>query len=116
MSSTNTQNPLGPAGLRALKIAIAVMTIMIFVGLAMVAVRIVQLSSQPKTTSHTPVSPQQNRIAAPLPPGAKVTTMALSGDRLAVHYKSAGTASILIIDLKSGKSLTRIDLTPGPSN
>ena len=116
MSSTNTQSPLGPTGLLALKIAIGVMTLMIILGLALVAIRIVQLSSQSSTTTQRPASTTQNRIAAPLPPGAKVTSMALSGDRLAVHYETTSTTAILIIDLGTGKSVTRVDLNPRPSN
>ena len=48
----------------------------------------------------------------PIPQGAEVTTLALDGDRLAVHLKSQAGTEIAVIDLRSGKVLARVKLKP----
>jgi hypothetical protein len=45
-----------------------------------------------------------------LPPGAHIRTMALDGNRLAVHFEAAGKPGIAIMDVKSGQVLSRIDI------
>lgn len=52
------------------------------------------------------------QIQTALPAGAVIKTVALTGDRLAVHYETAAGSGIAIIDLASGRTLSRIQFTP----
>ena len=110
-----------PALVRALKIAVAGMGILILAGLAAVVWRIVHLSSSPKPAPLAPALSQP--AAAPgaaaeltpelmleLPQGAAVRSVTLSANRLAVHYEAPGGSGIAILDLETGRTLTRIRL------
>lgn len=108
---------LGPRGVRALKISIVVMSLMIAAGLLAIIGRIFYLASKPARpavatmTSGTALSPQ---IRAELPAGAAIRSMALGGDRLAVHYDAVGTSGILIVDLATGTVASRVEFVPAP--
>ena len=51
--------------------------------------------------------------ALTVPEGSKVTTMALDGNRLAVHFTTADGGEIVIVDLTTGRVLSRIKLQTG---
>jgi len=110
---------LAAGGVRALKIAIAVMTVLIAAGLAAIAWRLVALAGKPAghalpsagATGGHAIVPQ---VRAELPAGAVVRTMALGADRLALHYDAPAGAGVLIVDLASGAVLSRVDLVPSP--
>ena len=116
-----------PRQVRALKIAVIVMGVLLVAGFAfMLAAIVYQASRLGKPTASgagtAPVSSAtvSQPMALPdglasellIPQGAEVTTLALDGDRLAVHLKSQGGAEIAVIDLRSGKVLARIKLRP----
>ena len=105
--------PEGPY-VRALKIAVVVMGVMIVLGVLTVIGRIVYLGSQPSRQASISQSsarlPPLTRLA--LPQGAHVKQVSLSGDRLAVYYESAGSTGIAIVDLASGAVLSRVDVVP----
>ncbi len=105
--------PDGP-GVRALKIAVVVMGIMIVLGVLTVIGRIVYLANQRSTQGASAVG--SARLAAVIklatPAGANVRQVTLSGDRLAVHYDSAVGTAIAIVDLASGAVITRLELVP----
>lgn len=106
--------PDGP-GVRALKIAVVGMGIMIVLGVLTVIGRIVYLANQrPAQGGTSPAA--SGRVVAnaklALPSGAQIRQISLSGDRLAVHYESAGTGGIAILDLASGAVLSRVELVP----
>ena len=118
LPAANEQNP---ALVRALKIAVIGMGILILAGLAAVVWRIVHLSSSPKDVPPAPAlsQPAAARGAAAvltpemileLPEGAAVRAVTLSANRLAVHYEAPGGAGIAIVDLETGRTLTRIRL------
>lgn len=105
--------PDGP-GVRALKLAVVVMGIMMVVGVLVVIGRIVYLANQRGAQGTTATG--SARLAASarlaLPAGASVRQISLSGDRLAVHYEAPGGTGIAVVDLASGAVLSRVDVVP----
>jgi hypothetical protein len=53
-------------------------------------------------------------VRAEIPAGATVKTMALAGDRLAVHFDAPAGGGILVIELASGEVVSRVELVPAP--
>ncbi len=105
---------------RNLKIIVVAMGLLIFAGLATIVGRIIYLASgpaaQPPAADAGPASGAGAAVAdraLTLPAGAVVRSISLSGDRLAVHYEAAGTEGIAVLDLASGRVLTRVDLPRG---
>jgi len=117
------EGPLSPAGVRALKIAIVVMGIMIIIGVVVVIGRILYLVAQPssnapRTVAHA-TAPLPTTLTLPLPAGANIQHVALDGTRIAVTFKTGEENRIAILDLQTGKKLTEIrvaDQTPTPAN
>jgi hypothetical protein len=114
MTEIADTGPLRPAHVRLLKIAVIVMGILILMGIVAVVARIVYLvspsSRQPALSGASPASGQ--RLA--LPPGAVVRQVALSGDRLAVHYDGPEGPGIAVIDILTGSTVGRITIVPEP--
>jgi hypothetical protein len=113
---TPEQMPDGP-GVRALKIAVVAMGIMIVIGVLVVIGRIVYLASQgPRPATASGAVPTGARLAPAsrlaLPGGATVRQITLFGDRLAVHYEGPAGGGIAILDLASGSVLSRVDIVP----
>ena len=111
--SANDNGPLSSGQVKALKIAIAVMGIMIIAALLAIVGRVIYLS----TNKPAPGTPQAVTAVTPafapehafsLPPGAKVVRMSLEGNRLLVHYDLAGTPHASIYDLANGRRLSGI--------
>jgi hypothetical protein len=48
----------------------------------------------------------------PIPKDATVTSLALDGDRLALHLNSPAGSEIAVIDLKTGKIVARVHMKP----
>ena len=113
---------LGPGAVRALKITVVVMGILILIGLALVISRIIQLSSKTREqTAETGTTTTQTTIAEKaklaIPASATIKTISLSGHRLAVHYEAATGSEIAIIDMNTGKTVSRVKLVPSaPAN
>lgn len=107
--------PDGP-GVRALKFAVIAMGVMIVLGVLTVIGRIVYLANQRSAQGGASSSSTSARLAASaklaLPSGAQIRQISMSGDRLAVHYESAGTGGIAILDLATGNVLSRVELVP----
>ena len=107
--------PPDTPGVRALKIAIVVMGLMIVLGLLTIIGRMVYLASAGGKQGSSSAS-SSARIAPSaklaLPAGAHVKHVALSGDRLVVHYENAAGAGIAVLDLASGNQVSRIDIVP----
>lgn len=106
--------PDGP-GVRALKIAVVVMGIMMVVGIFVVFARIVYLANQ-RGAQGTTVAASSTRLAPQaqlaLPAGASIRQVSLSGDRLAVHYDSPSGSAIAVLDLATGSLLSRVQVVP----
>jgi len=116
--SDNTPLPgtvFTPRQVRVLKIAVIVMGILLVGGFAFVMAAIVYQASKlgEKPAAPAAVVPQVAEAvpgALALPPDATVTSMALDGDRLALHLQSSAGAEIAVIDVTSGKVLSRIKI------
>lgn len=118
-------------GVRILKFVVLGLGALLFLGFAALIWRIGTMmnSSQeprtatPATSIAVPGRPtEQNTDASrnsvpaatsgvvAIPEGAIVTTMSLSGDRLAIHYTTAEGGNIIIFDLAAGQEIQRLRL------
>jgi hypothetical protein len=100
---------------RVLKIAVIVMGILLVVGFGLVMVAIVYQASQlPDKESQAPARaaavPPEAQTELAIPPGAKVTSLALDGDRLALHLESSAGPEVVVVEIGTGKVLSRIKL------
>jgi hypothetical protein len=105
--------PLSPGQVRALKIAVVVMGVLIILGLFTVFARIIYLASRsgPQVQAASQASGKTAQRLA-LPRGAIVRQSSISGDRLAVQYEAPSGAGIVILDLASGQIVSRVELAP----
>lgn len=102
-----------PRQVRALKIAVIVMGILLVGGFGLVMATIVYQASKlgDKKVSAPAAAPETAPAAAlSLPQGATVSSMALDGDRLALHLQTSTGPEIAVIDVVTGKVLSRIKL------
>lgn len=99
---------------RNLKIAISVMGLMILLGLGAIVYRIIAGPSAPRLAAGSTVTALAptpgGEIAVELPKGAKVVSVSVSGNRLAVHHEGPAGTGIAIIDLDTGRRL--VDVKP----
>lgn len=112
-ASTRTTDPFSPAQLRILKIAVVVMGVILVLGFAAVIGRIAYLVT--RTGKPAPSTSIAKDLRLPLPEGAAVRSLALSGDRLAVHFDTHAGAGIAILDLLTGEPVTHVQLAPHAS-
>jgi hypothetical protein len=100
-----------PRQVRLLKIAVIVMGLLLAGGFAFVLATIVYQASQlSKESTESFPAPGGIEAEFAIPPGSEVTSLALDGDRLALHLQSSEGAEIAVIDLKTGRVLSRIKL------
>ena len=104
-----------PRQVRVLKVAVIVMGILLVGGFTLVVAGIVYQASKlgkDKQAAPAPAAEALSGTQAELaiPPGATVTSLALDGDRLALHLKSVAGPEVLIIDVTTGKVISRIKL------
>jgi flagellar basal body-associated protein FliL len=97
---------------RALRIAVIVMAVLIVMGLVALIGRIIYLFARPAAVIPGSAAAIAPRIQTALPAGAVIKSVAVSGDRLAVHYETAAGSGVVIVDIASGRSLSRIDFVP----
>lgn len=98
---------------RALKVLVVVMGIMIVAGVAVLVVAIAGRLSRggPATTPPQPFA----AVPVEMPAGARVETMSLGADRLAVAVVLPdGSWRIVVIDLASGRQLGTIPFRATP--
>ena len=103
-----------PRQVRALKIAVIVMGLLLVGGFAFVLAAIVYQASGGGQSGARAGAGASLSIESelPIPKDATVTSLALDGDRLALHLNSPAGLEIAIIDLKTGKLISRIRLKP----
>ena len=102
-----------PRQVRVLKIAVIVMGLLLAGGFAFVLAAIVYQASkggQDGAAAGAGVAAVETEL--PIPKDATVTSLSLDGDRLALHLQSSAGPEIVVIDLKTGKTLARIKLKP----
>lgn len=98
--------------MRMLKYAVIGMGIILILGFMVIAARIVYL-----TTRIDASPPPGSAVTAELPAGAEVSAMSLDGNRLALHLKgpAENERSVVIVDMASGRIISRVRLAPTPS-
>ncbi|MGD9667787.1 MAG: DUF6476 family protein [Hyphomicrobiaceae bacterium] len=98
--------------MRMLKYAVIGMGIVLILGFFIILARIVYLTSRMDASL-----PAGQELSIAVPAGAEVTSMSLAGNRLALHLAGPGPneRSIVVIDLASGRVVSRMRLEPGAS-
>ena len=110
-----------PRQVRLLKIAVVTMGLMLLAGLGAVIVGMIYQASKVGKTPVSAASPAAlesgiaDAGALTVPEGSKVSSMALDGNRLAVHLPTPEGGEIAIVDLTTGRVLSRITLQTGTS-
>ena len=96
---------------RNLKILIGGMSALIVAGIGAIAFKMLAFTASPRA----PASGTQAAIATPageialeLPKGAKVVSVSVSGNRLAVHHESPTGTGIAIIDIDTGRRIADV--------
>ena len=102
-----------PRQVRVLKIAVIVMGLLLVGGFAFVLAAIVyQASGGGQSGGRAGASLQGMESELPIPKDATVTSLALDGDRLALHLNSHAGPEIAVIDLKTGKIVALVHMKP----
>ena len=101
-----------PRQVRVLKIAVIVMGLLLVGGFAFVLAAIVYQASRggQATPSAEAAASTSTLSELQIPKDASVTTLALDGNRLALHLNSRQGGEIVVIDVATGKVLARIKL------
>lgn len=105
-----------PPNIRALRVAVLTMGVILLAGFGAVIARIVYLTTRPpavaESTAATSAPQTGTKVALDttlgLPQGAKIQSQSLSGNRLSVHYVAGDDESILILDLETGQTIGRV--------
>jgi hypothetical protein len=101
-----------PRQVRVLKMAVIVMGLLLVGGFAFVLAVIVYQASKGGEGPAVAKAIGGMETALPIPKDATITSIALDGDRLALHLNSAAGPEIAVVDLKTGKLVARIRLAP----
>ena len=105
-----------PRQVRLLKIAVIVMGILLVGGFAFVMAAIVYQASHlgqgkaRKATAPAPDAVPGPEMSLAIPPGSTVTSLSLDGDRLALYLNSSVEPEIVVIDIATGKVISRVKL------
>jgi hypothetical protein len=91
--------------IRALKVIVIVLGVVIVLGLGALVVGIARQASR---------GGEAGPVAATfaLPAGAEVLEMDLDGDRLAIRFRANGVQSIQLFDARTGKPVSTVTLAP----
>lgn len=100
---------------RGLKILVAVLGILIVAGVVTILARVVYLANKSPTQAAASKSTPAAQQELPLPAGAVIRSTSLSGSRLVVQYDAPGGSGIAILDLDTGKVLSRVRVGQDPS-
>lgn len=104
--------------MKALKVLVVVMGVLLVAGFAVVAVTVASRLNHRAGTPAAPVAtisvPNGEHRSVDLPAGAEVVTVQSDGDRVAVRLKLAeGGEELILLDWKTGARLATLDLKPG---
>jgi len=106
----------GKGAARVLVLVVAFLGSLILVALGAVLFKIVSLATAPAEPAKASATLDGSgtvpagRLA--LPAGARVKSVSLSGERLAVHYESAGQEGVAVVDLSTGAVVRRLEIAP----
>lgn len=100
---------------RNLKTLVGALGALIVLGIAAVGWRATNIASTPRAAFPNTAASTVTALATPggeilleLPKGAKVTIVAISGNRLAVTYDSPSGTGIAVLDLDTGQRIATI--------
>lgn len=117
----DTQQPEPPSGIvlgdrhvRMLRLAVIAMGVVLILGFAAVIARIVYLVGRGSDKAPVAAQALAERATVALPAGASVRNLALSGQRLAIHFDAPSGAGIVVIDLATGGVVSRVGLVAMP--
>ena len=103
-----------PSQIKKLKIAIAVMSVLLVAGFILLLVGIyLQTQKTGKAAGATAVSPPvgiYGTMTLPVRAGAEVTQMLTDQGRLILHLRQPSGSEIAIIDLSTGREIQRLRL------
>lgn len=97
--------------IRALKIIVVVMGILIVIGVAVIVVTIV---NRLRAMSDAAPPAGFGEVAVPVAEGARVTDMTADDGRLLLRLEESGEIRVVIIDLATGAPLGTVRLEPVP--
>jgi hypothetical protein len=95
---------------RNLKILVSTLGILIIAALGAVVFKFLTLSSSTRDTA-APAPQGRNiggEIAFEIPRSAKVVSVSLSGDRLAIHHDGPAGVGIAVVDIETGRRIADI--------
>ena len=112
------ENPLGtPKNMRRLKMAIAIMTFLLVAGtlvvIGTIIYRAMNYEGNRVAKSSERVSKETqgfSKLDVEVDPGTLVTQIEIDGDRMAVHVTRASVDEILIINIRTGELIGRVDI------
>ena len=116
-------NPLAePKNMARLKMAIAIMSILLVGGTVVVIGTIIyramtyESKGSSEITAQSTVPAQQgfSKLDVEVERGTLVSQIEIDGDRMAVHVTKAAADEILIIDIRSGELIGRVNLKEKP--
>lgn len=119
---TPEKRPVVPY-LGAVKVAAAVMAVMIVVGLGVLGVTVAKRAGGSgrtetvdiRTAVPVPAPTAFGEVKLQLPPRARILDMAMDQRRLVLHLQLAGRdKALMVVDLETGQSLGLIRLEPDP--
>ena len=108
-----------PSQVRKLKIAIAIMSVMLVAGFILLLVGIylqtqkLDKKAKAQAGAPAPISVEGPAIVnLPVKPGAELSRIVTDDGRLILHLRQSGESEIVIVDLATGQELRRIRLVP----
>jgi hypothetical protein len=98
---------------RNLKIVVGGLGVLILLGLGAVILRVTGLATGSFGTAgvrnvETVIASPVGTLALEIPKGAKVVSISLSGNRLAVHHEGPEGTGITILDLDTGRRVVEV--------
>ncbi len=101
---------------RNLKILVGGLGFLILAGLLAIAARVLTLASGTPDRSPTATAKgaSSGDVALALPRGAKIVSVSVSGNRLAVHHDGPAGAGIAVVDLDSGRQILNVKPIEAP--
>ena len=111
---------MGEGALRALKVAVVVMGVLIIGGTGLLGVVIARrmsgVGNAPASTGRA-ITPSSAATLAPdtlleEPSGTRVAGTALNGDRMVLTLQGGGPDRVVVVDLRNGRVVARVGLRP----
>lgn len=100
---------------RNLKIVIAVLGLMIFAGLGAIAFKIISTAMRPAGSGGSSraitVTGTDAAVSFELPKGAKIVSISLSGNRLAIQHDGPSGTGITVLDADTGRRVLELKPT-----